>query len=371
MGCIWATSGASGPVERAVLRPIRPRHTLPEFPLSIPANLGMNPSETPSGSIAGSVLPIRRAEELIATLQGVLSVRIVPNDYGSIDEIHVLTTSEVLPKQTVRNIESALMAQLGWRVNHRKISIATTLDPERAADIPPRSGDAAPERSEHAGGSLEASSARVQQLYGSPSTVSVPRGASSSGGESAPLADRGGQPTGRLSTSHPQRGAGDTATDSADRSSVSLGDVPSRGRSSDVGAAVPYARRTILFEDVEVRRSRTTGVMCRVTLRRDGQQYIGEAEGHDSERSRIEVAARAAVSALLQSSHVSAGRRTLALEGAKLITAFDRDYVFVSLAARAGRDAMVLTGSCEVRDSSETSAVLAILDATNRWINLD
>ena len=92
---------------------------------------------SPTGAIAGSVLPIRRAEELIATLQGVLSVRIVPSDSGAIDEIHVLTTDAVLPKQTVRNIESALMAQLGLRVNHRKISIATTLDTPRATDATP------------------------------------------------------------------------------------------------------------------------------------------------------------------------------------------------------------------------------------------
>ena len=58
----------------------------------------MTSPQSPSGAIAGSVLPIRRAEELIATLQGVLSVRIVPNDHGSIDEIHVLTTDAVLPK---------------------------------------------------------------------------------------------------------------------------------------------------------------------------------------------------------------------------------------------------------------------------------
>ena len=28
----------------------------------------------------------------------------------------------------------------------------------------------------------------------------------------------------------------------------------------------------------------------------------------------------------------------------------------------------MLTGSCEVRESAETAAVLAVLDATNRWM---
>src|SRR5687768_18349948 len=78
--------------------------------------------------IAGSVLPIKRAEELLATLPGVIAARIIASDNGAVDEIHVLTTSEVTPKQTVRNIESALIAHLGMRVDHRKISVATTLE---------------------------------------------------------------------------------------------------------------------------------------------------------------------------------------------------------------------------------------------------
>src|SRR5688500_8333020 len=76
--------------------------------------------------IAGSVLPIKRAEELLATLPGVVSVRIVASDTGAVDEIHVLTTAEVTPKQMVRNIESALIAHLSMRIDHRKISVATT-----------------------------------------------------------------------------------------------------------------------------------------------------------------------------------------------------------------------------------------------------
>src|SRR6266550_5832905 len=76
--------------------------------------------------IAGSVLPIKRAEELILTLPGVISARIIAGDSGAIDQIHVLTTAELTPKQMVRNIESALIAHLAMRVDHRKISVATT-----------------------------------------------------------------------------------------------------------------------------------------------------------------------------------------------------------------------------------------------------
>jgi hypothetical protein len=60
--------------------------------------------------------------------------------------------------------------------------------------------------------------------------------------------------------------------------------------------------------------------------------------------------------------------RQLALDGCKVIDAFEREFVFVGVTARVGRETMLLTGSCEIRDSPETAAVLAVLDATNRWI---
>src|SRR3954465_8039855 len=82
--------------------------------------------------IAGTLLPIERAEELLQTLPGVLNVRIVPGPTGEVSEVHILTTTEVSPKQTVRNVESALLANLGMRVSHKKISVATSEGP--AAD---------------------------------------------------------------------------------------------------------------------------------------------------------------------------------------------------------------------------------------------
>jgi hypothetical protein len=229
----------------------------------------------PASPIAGSVLPIKRAEELLMTLPGVLAARIVAAETGAISEIHLLTTAEVNPKQTVRNVESALIAHLGLRVDHRKISVATTVDPPKALDI---------------------------------------------------------------------RGDADTAP-------------------ADVGAAAPSRR--LYFEDVEVRRSRSKGVTCRVTLRKDTESFIGEAEGIESERSRAELAARAAVLAIAQAEGAT---QELALDGCKLIDAFEREFVFVGISARWGRETTMLTGSCEIRDSAETASVLAVLDATNRWV---
>lgn len=308
------------------------------------------PASAP-GAIAGSVLPLRRAEELIATLPGVISVRIIPGDSGAIEEIHVLTTDQVAPKNTVRNIESALMAQLGLRINHRKVSIATTLDAPRAIDAPlppvtPAGLSAIP------GGAAP----QAPTPAAAPVAAQTPPQGVFAGGQQAPATQ----------VVPPVTSGADV-----DGGIGALG----RARSSMSSAALPDAaagRRLLIFEDVEVRRSRSRGVLCRVTLSRDGQEYFGEAEGQETERSRIELAARATLQAISAAMKASAGgERSLALEGAKLIDAFDREFVFVSVSARVGREPVCLTGSCEVRESAETSAVLSVLDATNRWVHLD
>ena len=71
---------------------------------------------------------VRRAENLLTSLEGVLSARVVTTPLGEVSEIHILAQAGLAPKQVVRNIESALLAQLGLRVDHRKISIAQTAD---------------------------------------------------------------------------------------------------------------------------------------------------------------------------------------------------------------------------------------------------
>lgn len=199
-----------------------------------------------------------------------ISARIVPDDSGAVAEIHVLTSADSPPKQTVRNIESALLAHLGMRVDHRKVSVATTNESK------PREQ-----------GKAEA------------------------------------------------RGAG---------------------------------RRELYFEDVEVRGSRTKGTMCRVTLRRGNQSYVGESEGVESDRSRLELAGRATLNAI---GLAYGGTRKLGLEGIKVIGVFDRTIVMAAVAVQVGRDTLLLTGTCEVRESAETAGALAVLDAINRWIELD
>lgn len=235
----------------------------------------MTPHQGGQGHIAGQVLPLEKAEELLGTLASVVSAKIIADASGGLDAIHVLVTGELKPKQVVRNVESALVAHFGMRVDHRKVSVATTVQRPAAAAPPVAMEEAAIVRE------------------------------------------------------------------------------TKRGRS-------------LYFEDVEVRGSRTKGMMCRVTLRRGDQQYVGEAEGMDGDRGRVELAARAALSAVGLS---ELSGRQFSLEGVKVIPAFDREIVLAGVMVRQGRQSALLTGSCALRDSVETAGVLAVLDATNRWID--
>lgn len=239
----------------------------------------MNPHVGPHGQIAGQLLPLAPAEDLLRTLESVVSARIDADQSGGIEAIHVLVTGELKPKNVVRNIESALAAHFGLRVDHRKVSVATTVKrPQVVAAV-------------EAGGSEEG----VE-------------------GEAV-------------------RGAG-------------------RGRS-------------LYFEDIEIRGSRLKGMVCRVTLRHRDRQCVGEAEGADGGRARVELAARAALAAVGMS---DANGRQFVLEGVKVVQAFEHEVVLVGVVVRQGRHGTFLVGSCAVRESEEAAGVMAVLDATNRWV---
>jgi hypothetical protein len=71
---------------------------------------------------------VKRAENLLTSLQGVLSARVVVSSVGEVTEVHVLTNAATPAKQMVRNVESALLAHLGLKVDHRRISVAQTAE---------------------------------------------------------------------------------------------------------------------------------------------------------------------------------------------------------------------------------------------------
>ena len=133
---------------------------------------------------------------------------------------------------------------------------------------------------------------------------------------------------------------------------------------ADSGDSPRIARR-VYFEDLEVRRSRVSGITCRVSLRKGALVLSGEVTGASSERSRAELASRATLAAL---GAADVAAQTAAIEHVLLVDSLERRYVVVAVAARRGREIVPLTGVCEVREDVETAAVLATLSATNRWL---
>lgn len=63
-------------------------------------------------------------ESLICQLPTVMKCVVAVNDWGAVEEIHVLTNLERTPKQIVRDVESALLAGFGFKVDHKRISVA-------------------------------------------------------------------------------------------------------------------------------------------------------------------------------------------------------------------------------------------------------
>ena len=233
-----------------------------------PTEPGTGKPVTPNVESMPDPWGVRRAENLLTSLEGVLSARVVTTPLGEVSEVHVLAQAGLPAKQLVRNIESALLAQLGLRVDHRKISIAQT------ADVKP-----------------------IETL---------------------------------------------------DRHAV-------RERS---------LKRPVLFEGLSVNAGRRAQrLVVQVSLSFEGRQEGAEEEAPDTIRGRVEAAARATVTVLDR----LLNRGSMLLEGARVIQAMDRDVVFATVQGINGRDTILLTGTAEVRGSPERAAVLAVLDATNRW----
>jgi hypothetical protein len=120
----------------------------------------------------------------------------------------------------------------------------------------------------------------------------------------------------------------------------------------------------VVFKTLDVRPSdRAQRVLIRVKLAFEDREAEAEEQGTDTTRNRVEAAARAASQCLDE----LMPDNSIALEGATIVEAFDRKFVMVAVHGLGGREAMLLTGTAEIRESAERSAVLAVLDATNRW----
>lgn len=74
-------------------------------------------------------------ESIVTRLRGVNSARVVTDERGNITEIHVVADESRHPKQVSRDIESALLSQLGLRIDHRIVSIAQMRGGREAAPV--------------------------------------------------------------------------------------------------------------------------------------------------------------------------------------------------------------------------------------------
>lgn len=73
---------------------------------------------------------LNQVEQLLSGLTGITSLKVVPDGHGGIAEVHVVSDSDIGAKQIVRNIESALLAEFGLQIDHRKISVAEVDQPD-------------------------------------------------------------------------------------------------------------------------------------------------------------------------------------------------------------------------------------------------
>jgi hypothetical protein len=94
------------------------------------------------------------------------------------------------------------------------------------------------------------------------------------------------------------------------------------------------------------------------------EEVAGTAEAVDNARARMNGAARATVAALDK----ILTRGMIDVEGVQVVDAFDRRYLMAGIIVAENRGSDLLTGTCELTESAEQAAVLAVLDATNRWL---
>ncbi len=230
---------------------------------------------------------IQEAERLLLSLRGVVSARVVARPGGEVEEIHLLTTDEVTPKQTVRNVESALLAHLDFPVDHRKISVAQTSEPA------PRTAES--------------------QMAETQAAVLV----------------------------HPG---------------------PSK------------AETRLVFRSHRVESEQAHRVRHRVEIEWKDRRFSGEASAASLPRVRLEAVAEATLNAICAALEGDADEDeigdglTLALDGVKVVDAFDRQFVMVAVHALEGRHITSLAGATLVEDSTDRAAILASLQATDRWV---
>lgn len=247
-------------------------------------------------------------ERLLRSLAGIVSAKVVSDTLGRVGEIHVLASDRLHPKQVVRNIESALSAGLGIVIDRRVVSVAQVRLEEYRAQL-----DAAT--------------------------------------DPWPLA-RGAE---AQAVSTPAARPAPTRTPPA---------VVAPHLSEEEPGAVPVGvEERYLFVGYDVRNQTNRETVCHVTIARGREQYTGSGTGSSTVQGRAQAAARGLFAAL----RTARDAEDLLIESATLVEAHGRSYVLVTAQAVSGRRTEPLTGVAALQRSPEEAAVLAGLQAVNRW----
>lgn len=139
---------------------------------------------------------------------------------------------------------------------------------------------------------------------------------------------------------------------------------------SEVGETAPSRDRApasagrLVLENVHIERRARKQITCTVTLTGE-EVYEGRATGMDHRKTRLTVIGKAVLDALRD---VTEEEQTLMLDDIELVDAFGTQVVLALVHTMQSRHAIPLTGSALVEDNPEETAVLAVLDATNRWV---
>jgi len=126
--------------------------------------------------------------------------------------------------------------------------------------------------------------------------------------------------------------------------------------------AEPEPADRLAFVRFESRRDNEQCV-CDVTLRDSRGDYLGSGEGPDTASGR----ARAAANAVLAALRLARPELRIALDGTAISTSRGRTFVLVSARGVLDRQTVQLSGAATVHRSPEEAAILATLQATNRW----
>lgn len=80
---------------------------------------------------------VSEIEDVLRQLPTVSHVAVTANDWGAIEEVHVLSTTERTAKQIVRDVETTLASRWKMKIDHKKISVAQII-PQTAPAVRPR-----------------------------------------------------------------------------------------------------------------------------------------------------------------------------------------------------------------------------------------